>query len=358
MLALYRGGRQAEALGAFREFHSKLDDELALEPSAELQELERQILNHDPQLGRVRRPPDESRRRQALILVGAGGALVFAATLVAVVLVVTRGGSQGGLLTIAPNSLGAIDPRSNRLVAQLPLGSSPTAVSVDSDRVWVADGGRHQLIAVDPQRLKVVRSVALQSIPTAIAVEGNFVWATNPLGADTGSLSRVDARSGAVRQLAIHTGFVADLFAPATPNTLAVDGRAGVVWTNTVHNQLVRYEHLPQRFSIGHGHSIDGLAAGAGSIWIASSVDDSVLRFDPQLGRTVAVVPVAAVRGRRAAGPAAVAYGFGSVWAADALDDRVTRIDPHPSGHGDDGGWKQTDRAGRRRGGRLGAQLR
>ena len=329
MLALYRGGRQAEALGAFREFRSKLDDELALEPSAELQELERQILNHDPQLGRVRRPPDESRRRRALILVGAGGALVFAATLVAVVLVVARGGSQGGLLTIAPNSLGAIDPRSNRLVAQLPLGSSPTAVSVDSDGVWVADGGRHQLIAVDPQRLEVVRRVALQSIPTAIAVEGNLVWATNPLGADTGSLSRVDARSGAVRQLAIHTGFVADLFAPATPNTLAVDGGAGVVWTNTVHNQLVRYGHLPQRFSIGHGHSIDGLAAGAGSIWIASSVDDSVLRFDPQLGRTVAVVPVAAVRGRRAAGPAAVAYGFGSVWAADALDDRVTRIDPH-----------------------------
>jgi YVTN family beta-propeller protein len=330
MLALYRGGRQAEALGAFRELRVKLDEELALEPSAELQELERQILNHDPQLGRVHRPPHERRRGRAVLLIGAGGALLLAATIVAVVVVVAGGGSRGSLSTIAPNSLGAIDPKSNRLVAQLPLGSSPTAVSVDSEgSVWVADGGRRQLTAVDPQRLKVVKRVSLESIPTATAVGGNFVWATDPLGAHSGALSRVDARSGAIRQIAVHTGFVADLFAPATPNAVAPDGGAGVVWTNTIHNQLVRYDRLLERFSIGRGHSIDGIAVGAGSIWIASSVDDSVLRFDPQLGRTVAVIPVAAVRGRRAAGPAAIAFGFGSIWVADALDDRVTRIDPH-----------------------------
>ena len=200
-------------------------------------------------------------------------------------------------------------------------------MTVDSDGVWVADGGRRQLIAVDPKRLEVVRRVPLESIPTSLTGAGEFVWATDPLGADAGTLSRVDARTGAVRQIAVHTGFVADLFAPSTPNALAVDGGGGA-WTNTVHNQLVRYQHGLQRYAVGPGHSIDGLAVGAGSIWIASSVDDSVLRFDPQVGRTVAVVPVAAVRGRRAAGPAAIAFGFGSVWVADALDDRVTRIDP------------------------------
>jgi hypothetical protein len=50
MLALYRSGRQAEALDAFRDARSRFVDELGLEPSRELQELERAILRQDPGL--------------------------------------------------------------------------------------------------------------------------------------------------------------------------------------------------------------------------------------------------------------------------------------------------------------------
>jgi predicted ATPase/DNA-binding SARP family transcriptional activator/Tfp pilus assembly protein PilF len=50
MLALYRSGRQAEALEAFREGRRLLVDELGIEPGVELQELERAILRQDPAL--------------------------------------------------------------------------------------------------------------------------------------------------------------------------------------------------------------------------------------------------------------------------------------------------------------------
>jgi DNA-binding SARP family transcriptional activator len=50
MLALYRSGRQAEALECYREGRSLLVDELGIEPSPKLQELERAILRHDPGL--------------------------------------------------------------------------------------------------------------------------------------------------------------------------------------------------------------------------------------------------------------------------------------------------------------------
>jgi DNA-binding SARP family transcriptional activator len=50
MLALYRCGRQAEALARYREGRSLLVDELGIEPSPKLQELERAILRHDPGL--------------------------------------------------------------------------------------------------------------------------------------------------------------------------------------------------------------------------------------------------------------------------------------------------------------------
>jgi DNA-binding SARP family transcriptional activator len=50
ILSLYRSGRQAEALEVYRETRRVLADELGLEPSPELRELERAILQQDPAL--------------------------------------------------------------------------------------------------------------------------------------------------------------------------------------------------------------------------------------------------------------------------------------------------------------------
>jgi DNA-binding SARP family transcriptional activator len=50
MLALYRCGRQADALTAYRVARGTLVEELGIEPGSELQELERAILQHDPAL--------------------------------------------------------------------------------------------------------------------------------------------------------------------------------------------------------------------------------------------------------------------------------------------------------------------
>jgi DNA-binding SARP family transcriptional activator/WD40 repeat protein len=49
-LALYRSGRQAEALRAIQHYRSELADEIGLVPSTELDELEHRILDHDPTL--------------------------------------------------------------------------------------------------------------------------------------------------------------------------------------------------------------------------------------------------------------------------------------------------------------------
>jgi predicted ATPase/DNA-binding SARP family transcriptional activator len=62
MLAQYRSGRQADALTAYQQARGTLVDELGIEPSPELQELNRQILN---QANDLARPvgPTESRGR-------------------------------------------------------------------------------------------------------------------------------------------------------------------------------------------------------------------------------------------------------------------------------------------------------
>ena len=86
MLALYRSGRQADALDVYRRTRETLVDELGIEPSPALQELERAILRQDRDLQpgrRLPRPEEERpppRRRQRALLVLAAVVIVAGAT--------------------------------------------------------------------------------------------------------------------------------------------------------------------------------------------------------------------------------------------------------------------------------------
>jgi DNA-binding SARP family transcriptional activator len=60
MLALYRSGRQADALEAYRRLRAELVDALGIEPGTEARELEGAILRHDPMLAPPGRPGDDA----------------------------------------------------------------------------------------------------------------------------------------------------------------------------------------------------------------------------------------------------------------------------------------------------------
>jgi DNA-binding SARP family transcriptional activator len=93
IIALYRSGRQAEALEAYRAARQMLDEELGLEPGTELQELELAVLRHDPALDAPRRlvvlpklSLRVSRRRRNVGMALGGALLAFAASAALIVL--------------------------------------------------------------------------------------------------------------------------------------------------------------------------------------------------------------------------------------------------------------------------------
>jgi basic membrane lipoprotein Med (substrate-binding protein (PBP1-ABC) superfamily)/DNA-binding SARP family transcriptional activator len=97
MVALYRSGRQAEALAAYERVRRRLQDDLGLQPGVELRELSGKIVRQEPELtssGRStasRGPERRGRKRMASVLAVALAGVV-AATL-AVGLLVGTGGS-------------------------------------------------------------------------------------------------------------------------------------------------------------------------------------------------------------------------------------------------------------------------
>jgi DNA-binding SARP family transcriptional activator len=111
ILALYRADRQAEALEVYRETRRVLTEELGLEPSPALKELEQAILRQDPSLDAKRSPtptqplavaPDERKRRRyppvallALLALGLAGAAT------AIALVRPEEGTSSGAATEA-----------------------------------------------------------------------------------------------------------------------------------------------------------------------------------------------------------------------------------------------------------------
>src|SRR5262245_58145764 len=315
MLALYRGGRQADALAVYRDTRAALVDGLAIEPSSELQELERAILRQDPALSPAAAAADKAARtierrpavvRRRLWPVPAGVAV--AAAIAVAVFAVTRD-DKAEAVRVPANGVGVVED--GEIVAAGALGMSPSDVAAGAGSLWVTSGDEQTVSRVDPETAEVRQTITAGSGASAVAADDKGVWVANSLA---GTVSRVDPRTDTVVQtITLH----------GTPSAIALD--QGTVWVadkdRSTISRLDARTGGPAGRAAAVGPSTSALALGAGSLWVADEERGVVFRVDPNRQTVEDTIPVGN-------GPVDLVVGDGSVWVANNLDGTVSRIDP------------------------------
>ena len=224
-----------------------------------------------------------------------------------------------------PTSLVRVDLATSAVTGQVPLSWMDYGyVTTGAGSVWQSDFENNVLVRIDPVAGKVVARIPVGSSPEGVAVTAGSVWVANE---GDGSVMRIDPATNRV-VATIPVG------PPGASGPQIMTAGPGGVWVGVENIQsVVRIDAATNR--VGLSVPLDGPVASDGKeVWIGIDAGGTslVARIDPVSGKVITTVDLGTQ------GICGLDMGLGSVWVAG---DGLTRIDPAPGrivGHFDTGG--------------------
>jgi DNA-binding SARP family transcriptional activator/DNA-binding beta-propeller fold protein YncE len=310
-LALYRSGRQVDALNTLGDYAARIRDELGLEPSAELRELERAILNHDAALLLEQEPAGSARSMPGHRV----GRLVFALVIVAVlgaalaVALVVRSRPAGVPFTqLQPGTLAAARPGSDRAQRTFDVGRVPRAVSVGYGAAWVVDF-RDETVSRVPVDGSEITTVGLGVTPTGVVAGAGGVWV---ISAEAGTVIRIEPSTGRVLARV-----------PLAPGLTDIAAGEASVWVSNADSGTVTRINARRSEPVLHVSGLrdpSGLVVVGADVWVAERSGRRLRRIDARSGTVADTIPVDLT-------PGDLAATEGVIWAANPTASAVTRLD-------------------------------
>jgi class 3 adenylate cyclase/streptogramin lyase len=309
--------------------------------------------------GKFRAPTTRRRRRRPTTPLLIAGVAVVVVALGVPLTLITRGGGNGPP-QLGPGEVGVIDPKTNRLVDEIPLRFASGLIAAGGGYIWIADPSGSTLTKIDPKTRKIVKTSGFESdaIPTGIAFGNGSVW----VGVNRGrSLALLEFGPELVNM----RGTI-ELERSAVPLSVGRESVLPAVGSGTVfalepgRGKVSRIDgDKPVR--LAEALDANSIAAGAAAVWLGGRTN--VLSISAETGETLARVPLgglvesastsidvggAAVWFAATAqpklfrispsgtyttfdvgqAPTAVAVGEGATWVANAADGTVTRVNP------------------------------
>ena len=192
------------------------------------------------------------------------------------------------------------------------VGTDIRALVGDRDSVWLARGSTKEVVRIDARTRRVVAELPVPGTPTAVAVTDNGLWVAVSDDGGGATLLRYDPGTGALRQsIAVREGIG------------GIVAGAGAVWvvkaaTDKLSRVTPGADHLTDWASLPG--EVGSLSYGDGALWLTLPAEDAVAKVEARTGRSVV--------GSAGRAPARAVLAGGRVYVASRNDQRSSCSSP------------------------------